>query len=185
MYVLVSSLRWMRAVDIDCFSIDDHSHPSIQRELSAKLGDTTSVHLASTSSPVAVSIVVGPSVPSCLTNAIAIHLNDVHLHARWFELTLDVAVVRGLEVTWIRGHQVEVIVDASMCTRSVHVELDVATQQIEGLPAMDTSTTCHIPSSLAIPVRILAFNGKVVFGGTIQLAGNDSGQRKEVGTLHK
>merc|ERR1711874_513977 len=50
-------------------------------------------------------------MPSSLTHTVSIILNNVHLHATRFSLTLNVTIVACMEVAGVWGDKVKVIVD--------------------------------------------------------------------------
>lgn len=170
--------------DNNLYAINVHRHPSILRKLSAEFGNAATVLLAIASTSVAITIVIGPCVPSCLCKAVAIILDNVHFHTGWLLLTLDIAVICRLEEAWVGRHKVKVVVHPCMCSRSVHVKLDVTTEQVESLLAMDTSTTRQGPPSLAIPLSLVPFDCKVILCWTKQFTRSEVGHCKQGHDLH-
>lgn len=170
MNIFVCSCRWHWMVNVDLLTINVHCHPSILGELGAELRYSAMVLLSGATTPVTITVVIGPGVPSGLCETIAIVLNDVHFHAGWLHLSLDVAIICRLEVAWIRRNEVEVVVHSCVSSRGVHLKFNVPSKQVEGLLSMNTTTSGHRPASLAIPVSIAALNYKVILGWTIQIS---------------
>jgi len=161
-------------VNVDLLAINVHCHPSVLRKLSTELGHSASVLLSEAPTPVTITVVIGPSVPSGLSQTISIVLHDVHFHAGWLHLPLDVAVICRLEVAWVRRNEVEVVVHSCVSSRGVHLKLNVPSKQVEGLLSMNTTTSCQRPASLAIPVSIVALNYKVILRWTIQISPSEA-----------
>jgi len=156
MHILVRILRrnWVR--DVHLAAIHKHGHPTICRELRLDVCLPLAILLSPASTTIAVSIVVWPSVPSSLREAIAIVLNDVHLHTRWLPLALDVAIVGSFEVAGIWRDRVEVVIHTSVSSARVHVELHIPTKQVEGLSSMHAAIPRYLPTR-TIPARSTEF----------------------------
>jgi hypothetical protein len=99
--VLVRTGRRHWIGDINLLAINEHGHPTILGELSTKVRLSTTIFLAHASTSVTATLMVGPCVPSCLRHTVAIVLHNVHLHAGWLSLTLNVAIIAGTEVAWV------------------------------------------------------------------------------------
>jgi len=147
--------------DINFAAIHEHGHPTVLCELCAHLRLAAAILLAHTPASVTAAIVIGPCVPSSLCEAIAVILDDVHFHATWLELTLNIAIIAGLEIARVWRDEIEVIVHTCMCSSCVHVELNVATKQVEGLFAMNAATTCHGPTS-SVPLQVSSVHLEVI-----------------------
>jgi len=147
--------------DINFAAIHKHGHPTVRGEGCAHLCLAAAIRLAHTPASVTSAIIIGPCVPSRLREAIAVVLDNVHFHATWLVLTLDIAVIAGLKIAWGWRDEIEVVVHACMCSGCVHVELNIATKQIEGLFAMNTATSCHGPAS-SVPLQVISIHLEVI-----------------------
>mmetsp|Transcript_101611 Transcript_101611/g.291250 ORF Transcript_101611/g.291250 Transcript_101611/m.291250 type:complete len:432 (-) Transcript_101611:144-1439(-) len=74
-----------------------------------------------TAALIAPAVRVRLSVPGSLHQAVPVVLNDVHLHALWAAILLDVAVTRVLDRT-LWADRVKVGVHADLRVRNVHIE---------------------------------------------------------------
>jgi hypothetical protein len=99
--VLVRTGRRHWIGDINLLAINEHGHPTILGELSTKVRLSTTIFLAHASTSVTATLVVGPSVPSCLRDTVPVVLHNVHLHTGWLSLTLNVTIIAGTEVAWV------------------------------------------------------------------------------------
>jgi len=140
--------------DINLRTIHQHSHPPILGKFGTYLGYAAAVRLAPTAPLVTISVVVWPRVPSCLREAIAIVFNDVHFHASWLPLRLDIAIIAGFEVTGVGRDEVKVVIDATVGCSCVNVKFNVPAKQVEGLPAVHTTTSSHGPT-VSIPTATI------------------------------
>lgn len=152
MHVLVRILRgnWVR--DINLAAIHEDCHPTICCELRLDVCLPLAILLSPASTSIAISIVVWPGVPRGLAEAVAIVFNDVHLHARWFPLALDVTIVGSFEIAGIWRDQVKIVIDTSVRAARVNVKLHIPTKQVEGLSSMHAAWPCDTPAR-TIPAR--------------------------------
>lgn len=126
-------------------AIDQDTEPSIILKLRPHLEIVTSVHLCPTSILITATILVFPSVPSRLGMAPATDFNYVELHACWTRpivTSLDITIISTSRVAIFWGDGVKIHIDAVLCLRFVHVELDVSTRKVECRFAIHSTTTC-------------------------------------------
>ena len=110
---------------------------------------------------------VGPRVPRRLRQAISVVLDDVHLHALWSAVVLNVAIV----TTSLGRSRVEVCVHSWMSLCGVHLELNVPAQQIERGLSVHTARTSHCPP-VVIPFHVTV-RSHVTFHRAVQLRGHN------------
>jgi len=105
--------------------VDQDRHPTTWGEFSLDMELPTNPHQGRTPAFIASSIMIWPGVHRRRRHAISVHFNDVHLHTRGLAFALDVALIARLDLVRRRG--VQIGVDTTLRSRSIHVELDEAT----------------------------------------------------------
>jgi len=120
-------------------------------------------------------------MPRRLGDAISIVFYNVHFHAIWFALPLNVAIVAGTEIAGVWRDDIKIVIHSPMCSGCVHIKLDVTTEQIESLLAVCTSTTCHGPT-IAVPMA--SRDCEIILRRAIQLRCSNSSKGHEACRFH-
>jgi len=121
--IILGVLRWSWVGNFHFVSINGDSHPAICWEACVNMECPANALLAVAAIFITTAVFVGPCVPGGLSETSTIVFNDVHLHALWTSVWLNITV----STATIRRSSIEVVIDTTMRTGYIHIKLNIST----------------------------------------------------------
>mmetsp|Transcript_17939 Transcript_17939/g.35055 ORF Transcript_17939/g.35055 Transcript_17939/m.35055 type:complete len:244 (+) Transcript_17939:164-895(+) len=162
---LVRSSRRPGIVLVVGCAVEVHSHSAIFRKLSFDVKLPPWQRSLRGTAPTIAICIIGFSISSkrmdgSLHLAVAICLDNVHLHAAWFvRVFLDITIAVFATIWLVRGSCVEISVHSGADLGRIHVKFHVTSEKIPGCFRADSGAAPHKPATILKRRRIRGLRG--------------------------